>query len=210
MVSNCMDPPARPDETASLVAALLDPDVAIRLAAAYAMRELGRAAVRPLLDAFAEADLDHRLAIIQALGVIGKPARSALPVLEQLTENTELAATAALAIQNIRYGPPLDWNRLCSRLGVWFLVGGIVLEAGCLILHWVGHFSQTSGMALQISAAWAVVCAFVGAVLGAGLHGRLGVYVGANYLGIAGACVGAFLGEAIALLLGPLLRALQM
>lgn len=192
----------------SLVPALNDPDVAVRLAAARAMQRLGSPAVPALLECLAEVDAEHRLAIVRTLGFMGRAARTALPVLTRFDDDAELADAAKGAANNIRFGPPIDWDRLCTRLGRWFLLIGVLLETGCVSLHWTGLLAQSTGTALPIAVAWAVLGGFVGAVLGAGLHGRLGVYVGANYLGMGGACAGACVGQLLAIGLGPLLRGL--
>src|SRR5262249_31792641 len=178
----------RPDRRlfVRLVVGLDDADTSVRLAVAQTLQRVGGAAVPVLVEAIADADVDLRLAIIRTLGMMGPAARGALPALALLADDPQLASAVGQAMNNIRHGPPVDWNRILERLSGWFLVGGAAVEVACLVLHWSGLFAQTSGTALPIAVAWAVLGAYFGAVLGAGLHGRRGVCLGASYPGFGG------------------------
>jgi HEAT repeat protein len=96
---------ARPALNA-LIARLKDPDVIVRMTSANAIASMGPEAA-PAVPALAaacrvEADVTHVLrACAAALGEIGRPASSALPVLRELTKKPLVRRSAERAIEQI-------------------------------------------------------------------------------------------------------------
>jgi HEAT repeat protein len=77
-------PPAGGDDAPivrRLIDALKDPDAEVRQNLAVALAKFGTAAIDPLTEALKDANPDRRGGAAYALGLIGPPARTALPAL---------------------------------------------------------------------------------------------------------------------------------
>jgi hypothetical protein len=191
----------------ALVSTLSDRDPGVRHEAARALVRFGEPAVAALAARFPEADARHREAIVLALGLLAPGSRAARDFLETLRDDPDLAGVVERAC-TIQPPPPTDWNRWVDVLGRWFLALALLVGLTDELLMWGGLLSRVQGIALQVAFGWGLIGAFCGAVIGAHCNGAAGARCWAKHLGIAGAIIGALVGQVAAAWMTPLVVAL--
>lgn len=103
------DPISNDELIRRLIVALKDPDTDVRQNLATALAKLGPAAVEPLTGALKDSLPERRAGAAYSLGLIGPPAKSALPQLLDLLDDEDLDVRrqAAYAVNRIVTPPPL-------------------------------------------------------------------------------------------------------
>lgn len=191
----------------ALIAALGDEDLAVRLAVAQALQDLGAPAVPALVEALAEAPAQQRQAIVNTLGLFGPLAHAAVPHLNVLRTAAETGQEAARALEAIQ-DRKRDWKRALEKIAPWVLSAGILCAGVFEVVSWIDFFARTQGPALHVAVAWGILGAYFGAVAGTRLNRSIGLKLGMNYLGVAGCCAGAFVGQLASDALEPIVRVL--
>jgi hypothetical protein len=196
-----------------LIAALRDPDPAVRPDAARALACIGKAAVGPLVEALHDDDVDFRQAVFIALGLIGPAASAALPVVRAALDDEQLGPAATQALRQIEHS---QWAERFHDLKALLPAGGLLLGTvailllGAAALTWAARELFPDSGAAGPTAAVAV--AFLGVVMGALIGGHYrgvpGAMVGSLVLGIGGGLTGLLLGGAFGAVLEPLNRVL--
>lgn len=193
----------------ALIAALKDPDVAVRLAIAQAIERRGEPALTALIEQLREARGLLREAILNTIVLIGPPARAAVPILTELGDDPLAGPLVLRALRSIRHGKPTNWRRVFDSLSLAILLGGLLLEVLCEVLSWLGTFSRAQGMAYQIAIAWLAIGAYLGAVIGTRFGGGFAMHIGAKVFGLLCAAVGALVGRMLGRALEPLVKLLE-
>lgn len=184
------------DVVPPLVQTLRDRDVAVRLAAGQALVQLGKPAVPFLLAALKEDDADWQTAIIVILGRIGAAAREAVPALEGLRDDETIGPPAADALARIQRR--WAWHFTPESLERGLLWFHLFLSLGLLTLEIVfdvsGRFGLAQEISLKAAAAWGLLGAGLGGLVGGLCRGRRTALASALVLGYGGAVTGALLG----------------
>lgn len=193
-----------------LIAVLRDEDPSLRFDAATALACMGPAAVKPLIEAMLDADVDFRRAVIAALGGLGPDAAAAVPVLRAARGDPQFAVEADAALALIQ--PPF-WKTLRPHLVrtlplALLLTGGVAVVAGAVatLSGLADLMRPDQPLALTLGAAIGLLGGFLGSLIGGITRGRAGAVVGLLVLGIAGYLIGVIIGGWVGSLLGPLGR----
>ena len=201
--------PAAEPAVPALVAALRDPDIAVRTLTARALAAVGRAAVLPLVEAMQEDDVDLRKAIITTLALIGPAAAAAMPVLRAAVGDEHLGPSAAQALRRIERTPlAVVLARVEALMPMVLLIAGVFLAmaGGAAGLTWVGaeFFPASGGAAATAAFGVGILGAVLGGLVGAHRYGSLGAASGAVLLGLGGGLTGLVLGGVLGTTMGPI------
>src|SRR5208337_788954 len=184
----------------SLIAALKDPDVSLRIGVANTLAQIGAPAVMCLLDSYRQdEDVDFHQAIIITLGKIGPAAVAAVPMLTEIKEDEVLGPSARNALQQVgSRGVSSLAGEFKRTLPLVSLIVGLVLLAvvGAVLISSVSQrFIDPKGEIVQdVVFALTLFSAGMGGIIGAYRWGRVGAILGTLGFGLGGTVLGLIAG----------------
>jgi hypothetical protein len=180
----------------ALIRALPDRDPLVRLSVSNALGRIGQPAVPFLVDALNTEDTELRRLVVVTLGRLGPKAKVAVPFLVDLQENEAIALEVAEALARIQRGRRAYWDRLGQAGLSWGLYLLVVLLVGIGVWLWLRENlpQPVQGVGAATAAAWAVIGATVGVLIGLSKHGRWGALAAATLFGCGGAVTGMIVG----------------